>query len=429
VRYVSTRGRAPALDFPAAVEASLAPDGGLYVPEAFPRAPASYPEVGNRNGYLAALGGFAAEVLRPFLDAAPGAPDIGETARAALSFPIPLVDLGEGTAMLQLFHGPSAAFKDVGARFLAECVAHRPGGTGRALVLVATSGDTGGAVAAAFHGRPDVDVAILFPAGRISPRQRQQLTAWGGNVRAFAVRGTFDDCQRLVKAAFADEGLRARRRLLSANSINIGRLLPQQVYYAAAALDYRARHGADPGFIVPTGNLGNAVACLWAKRMGFPIRRVVLATNANKAIPEFFRTGTYAPFPTVATLANAMDVGNPSNAERLIHLYGSIEALKADVDAVGVNDDEIRDTIRRSERDWGRAVCPHTATALFARERLAEPHWIVVATAHPAKFETIVEPLVGHPLEVPPALQTLLGRPSHAEEIGPEDASLRAICS
>ncbi|HSU15845.1 threonine synthase [Longimicrobium sp.] len=421
MRYISTRGQSDPVPLSAAVERGLAPDGGLYVPEAYP--PIA-PEALDGAETLAEV---AERLLAPFFAGDVLAPALGAICREAFTVPVPLRDLRDRTAVLELFHGPTAAFKDVGARFLAALMSRLDGGDARPLtILVATSGDTGGAVAAAFHGRPGVEVAVLYPAGMVSPRQEKQLTAWGGNVRAFAVRGAFDDCQRLVKAAMADPALRAARRLSSANSINVGRLLPQMAYYAWAAREYVRRHGAEPGFVIPSGNLGNAAAALWARRAGLPIRQVVMATNANRAIAAFAAGGAWAAHPTVATLASAMDVGDPSNMERIFHLFGGHEPARAALCAEQVDDDEIRRVIREGESRWGTVWDPHTATAIAARERLGGSDWIVVATAHPAKFEAVVEPLVGHEIPIPPELQRLLGRPSHAEPLEPTLDAFRA---
>ena len=421
MKFISTRGKAPALGFSEALQAGLAPDGGLYVPEVFPKF---------ADGDVAdnlPLSAIAEKILTPFISGDPLADALHDICSKALNFPVPLETIDKETALLELFHGPTAAFKDVGARFLAECITRiKPSSDLPRTVMVATSGDTGGAVAAAFFGKPGTEVFILFPKGKISPRQEKQLTAWGGNIRAFAVQGDFDDCQRLVKEAFLNPEWKKRRSLISANSINIGRILPQTVYYAASSLTYRKRTGQEPGFVIPTGNLGNALAALWAKKMGFPVRSVTLALNANRSVLEYFETGKWTPRPTVTTLANAMDVGNPSNMERLIQLYPSFDLLKKEVSVFSATDAEISETIRRCRKTWGRFVCPHTATAAFARTELGEPHQIVVSTAHAAKFESIVEPLVGETIEVPKALQTLLTKPSVFKEIKPVLSSLEA---
>ncbi|MCA9567736.1 MAG: threonine synthase, partial [Myxococcales bacterium] len=290
-----------------ALSAGLAPDGGLYVPVEMPRI--AVDAFAGTSG----VADVARVLLRPFFAGDRLAPHLDAICDEALDLPVPLTPLDERTWLMELFHGPSAAFKDFGARFLASCLSRLQEGEDRPLtILVATSGDTGGAVAAAFHGKPGVRVVVLYPHGRVSERQAHQLACWSGNVRTLAVEGDFDACQALVKAAFVDPACRELARLSSANSINIGRLLPQMAYHAHAALQH-------PGatFVVPTGNLGNAVAAVWARRVGLPLADVVLATNANDTLPRFEATGVLEPRPTVATLANAMDVSVPSNLERL----------------------------------------------------------------------------------------------------------------
>jgi threonine synthase len=284
-------------------------------------------------------------------------------------------------------------------------------------------------VAAAFHRRPGTRVILLYPAGGVSARQEHQLGCWGDNVRTLRVRGTFDDCQALVTAAFADVALAARHGLASANSINLGRLLPQTTYYAAASLaHWRATHQA-ASFIVPTGNLGNGLACVWARAMGMPIADILFATNANRVIPDFLSSGVWQARPGIATLASAMDVGNPNNMARLLAFARGAEGVRHCVRAHSVNDDAIRAEIAATFRESGRIACPHTATALRVLRELpaserAGRDWIAVATAHPAKFDTIVEPIVGRTVPVPEPLAALLHRPSHAESV---DARLDAL--
>jgi threonine synthase len=248
-------------------------------------------------------------------------------------------------------------------------------------------------------------------------------------VRAFEVAGTFDDCQALVKAAFGDPALNQRHRLSAANSINIGRLLPQLAYHAAASLWHWRKHGTAVGSIVPTGNLGNGMACIWAKAMGLPIREITLAVNANRVIPDFLATGHWEPRPSQPTLASAMDVGNPSNVERLRNLIPDFGALRATIEAYPVDDDAIRMQITKDYARFGRVWCPHTATAFWVYDHLpmarrAGRPWIVDATAHPAKFETIVEPLVGFDVPIPAALAELLERPVHSIALQPDLGSL-----
>ena len=407
-----------------------APDGGLYVPGMLPTAVEP-----DRWGLVERLDSVAAQFLSPFFADSSLATQLPEISARALDFPVPVRQLEERLGVLELFHGPTAAFKDVGARFLAECMS-RIVAEGRyasppVTILVATSGDTGGAVAAAFHGRKGIRVCVLFPEGRVSPRQQHQLTCWGGNVISLAVRGEFDDCQRMVKEAFADEQLSRRHNLCSANSINVGRLLPQSAYYAHASLNHYKIVGRVANFIVPTGNLGNVFACVWARQMGLPIGRIVMATNANTTVPDFLATGQWLPRPTVATLASAMDVGNPSNMERLRSLFGDIDELRTAISAQPVADAEIRATIAAEFSRHGSAWCPHTATALHVYRNLPkrerdERDWIVVATAHPAKFDTIVEPLIGVTIPPPAELAALMQRRTDFSTIEPGLGDLAA---
>jgi threonine synthase len=428
MRYLSTRG-GEAVGLVDAVFRGLAPDGGLYVPDELPRLAAA-----DFKGE--SLAEIAAELLAPFFSGSALERELGAICRRALDFPVPLRPVIEAHAelsVLELFHGPTAAFKDIGARFLAEIMERALPAAGRdprpLTILVATSGDTGGAVAAAFHGRRNIRVGVLFPRGHVSPRQQHQLTCWGDNIRAFEVDGVFDDCQALVKAAFADPGLRERHRLTAANSINVGRLLPQVAYHAAASLWHWRRHGTASGAIVPTGNLGNGVACVWARAIGLPIREVIFAVNANRTIPEFLATGQWQPRASQATLASAMDVGNPSNMERLRDLLPDLSSLREAVEAYPVDDDAIRSQIAKDYQRYGEIWCPHTATGFWVYDHLpaarksARP-WIVSATAHPAKFEGVVEPLIGREVPVPESLRMLLERPTSQIAIGPQLAEL-----
>ncbi len=428
MRYQSTRNAALQAGLSQAIARGLAADGGLYVPESLPRASLEDLETASDLPEL------AARLLAPFAEGDVLAPMLGDVTRDAFNFPAPLVEVTATPgplSVLELFHGPTAAFKDFGARFLAASLERIPRADPRRLtILVATSGDTGGAVASAFYRRPWVDVVVLYPKGLVSPRQEKQLACWGDNVRTFAVNGNFDDCQRMVKEAFVDPALTEHLLLSSANSINVGRLLPQMVYYAKASLEIWLDEGRRPNFIVPTGNLGNALACIWARQLGLPIGDIVLATNENRSVPEFLGDGVWRPRASVATLASAMDVGNPSNMERLRWLFPGVDGLREQVSASPVSDEEIRETIRRDHREFGQTWCPHTATAACVYRRLSaerrEERWVLVATAHPAKFNDIVEPLIGTQVPVPPALAELLSLPSVQTEIAPQLASLRA---
>jgi threonine synthase len=427
MHYISTRNADHTVQLGEAIARGLAPDGGLYVPQEFPHFSTRQFEA---DVELSQVG---ATLLAPFAAGDPLAAELPAICKEAFDFPAPLASLPNAPAplsVLELFHGPTGAFKDFGARFLAACLERIRRGQRRKLtILVATSGDTGSAVAAAFHGKPWVDVAVLYPHGRVSERQAQQLACWGGNVRTFAVRGSFDDCQRMVKEAFADPALAETHQLSSANSINIGRLLPQMVYFAQAGLQLWRDSGRRANFIVPAGNLGNALACIWARHIGVPIGEIVLATNANQSITEYLRTGEWGPRPSVATLATAMDVGDPSNMERLRVLHPDFEELQGQIGASSVDDIEIRGTIRRDSHELDRLWCPHSATAAKVFRRLlargARGHWVIVATAHPAKFNEIVEAQTGREVPVPATLARLLALPRQETELDPTLEALR----
>jgi threonine synthase len=428
MQFVSTRGNAPAVPFSVAVEQGLAPDGGLYLPQAWPNPV----PVASLSG-ISTLAELGSRLISPFLEGDPLAQELPAITAEAFNFPAPLIRLdGEGRLhVLELFHGPTAAFKDFGARFLAACMTRLRASSVRPLeILVATSGDTGGAVAAAFHRRPGIDVAVLFPKGLVSPTQERQLTCWGDNVKSFAVRGTFDDCQRLVKEAFVDEQMRRQVQLSSANSINLGRLLPQMVYYAASSLHVLREYGGPASYVIPSGNLGNAMACFLVQKLGLPIAGIHLAHNANRTVPDFLHTEAWRPRESIATLASAMDVGNPSNFERLRALFPVISAMRAAVTADSVDDDAIRSRIQAGLRDYGQIWCPHTAVAAEAHARLPaerrkRERWILVATAHPAKFREIVEPLLAREVAMPQSLAALFARPVAMTEIDSTLATLR----
>jgi len=417
--FISTRNNEQKPDKPlhasAAILKGLAPDGGLYVPTAYPQL---------SEGVLADEMSYqdtAYQVLKPFFENDPLENDLKSVCDQAFDFPVPLHWYNDSQAVLELYHGPTAAFKDFGARFLAGAMEKLIAKDDSSLtILVATSGDTGGAVASAYYGKKNIKVKVLFPEGRVSERQEKQLICWGGNVEAYAVQGAFDDCQRMVKDAFMNQEISRQWNLTSANSINLGRLLPQAVYYVYTAIAYQKKTGFKPVFVIPSGNVGNSIGAHWAKAMGAPIERIVLAVNANKTIPDFLNSGNYEPRESISTLANAMDVGDPSNMERLRYLFPDIKEMRNHVTSYSVSDDQILSTI---EDIWGEnryVVCPHTAAGEFVRRNFVpEKHSIVVATAHPAKFETIVEPVIRQQIAVPESLSGLLEKEGHAEVITP----------
>jgi threonine synthase len=352
----------------------------------------------------------------------------------ALDFPIPVVQVTDNIWALELFHGPTLAFKDVGARTQARLLHHFTDGT-PLTILVATSGDTGSAVAQAFHGVPDTRVVVLYPEGKVSDVQEAQMASLGDNITAVAVHGTFDDCQWLVKQAFADDDLRSHVWLTPANSINLGRLLPQTFYYFVLASLGPAEAGPydgdrGPVVSVPSGNFGNLTAGLIAKRIGLPVDRFVAATNVNDVVPEYLRTGEYKPRASVKTVANAMDVGAPSNFERMRAMYGdSFESLRCDIAGAAFDDATVVAEIGSVYRKYGYLLDPHGAIAwLGLRENLAPgERGVFLATAHPAKFREVVEPAIGETIPLPPVLAEAIKRPRHSEKLPVDYATLKSL--
>ena len=426
MKFVSTRAsRAagkPGVSFAHALFDGLAPDGGLYVPESIE--PWSAADLAALPSW--GLGAIGTRVLEPFLRGELDRDWLRTIVDEALDFPMPLVEIEPHVYALELFHGPTLAFKDVGARVMARLMAALYIGDDHLTVLVATSGDTGGAVAHAYHNVPHTKVVVLYPDGRVSPTQEAQLTMFNGedtNVRAYAVAGNFDDCQRLVKTAFENPALAAR--LTSANSINVGRLLPQMIYYAYAA-------GQFPGvvFSTPSGNFGNITAGLMMKRAGLPIASFVAATNANDVVPAYLATGRYEPRASIHTVANAMDVGNPSNFDRLMWLYGgNLEAIRHDVTGSRHDDDDVRETIHRVYKERGYLLDPHSAIAYLGLKGLDGARsrtnpGVFLATAHPAKFAEIVEPVIGATIPKPKPLVDAIAAGRHIARI---DATIGAV--
>jgi threonine synthase len=435
LRFITTRGGSPPVSFTAALFAGIAPDGGLYVPETIePWSADELTRLSRRS--LTEIG---LRALRPFTRGDLDPATLEAVVVEALNFPIPLVEVQPGIFSLELFHGPTFAFKDVGARVMARLMASRHRGDDPLTVLAATSGDTGSAVAHAFHGVPNTRVVILYPDGRVSPTQEAQLTIFNGeqsNVRAYAVAGSFDDCHRLTREAYANPDLRRSMRLTSANSVNVGRLLPQSIYYFHAMGQLgrvgqvgRVGHVGQVGDVVfstPSGNFGNLTAGLMAKRAGLPISRFVAATNVNDVVPAYLETGRFEPRPSLATLSNAMDVGHPSNFERMLWLYGGdVDAMRGDISGCRFSDDDVRATIKRVYEERGYLLDPHSAIAYMGltgregrrgqdgRDGQDGKTGVFLSTAHPAKFAEIVEPIIGRPVEKPPALAAALNGPQH----------------
>ena len=425
MRFVTTRGGSPAVSFSEAVLAGLAPDGGLYVPETIE--PWSADEIARLPQRTLTEIGYRA--LRPYTRGELDATLFEALVVDALNFPIPLVEVEPGVFALELFHGPTLAFKDVGARLMARLMASLDRGDRDLTILAATSGDTGSAVAHAFHGVPHTRVVVLYPDGRVSPTQEAQLTMFNGeagNVRAYAVAGSFDDCHRLTREAFGDTALSAAARLTSANSVNIGRLLPQMVYYFHAVA--RAGLSGEPLLVcTPSGNFGNLTAGLMARRAGLPIARFVAATNVNDVVPEYLERGVFTPRASVATIANAMDVGHPSNFERMQWLYGhDVDAMRREITGCRFTDDAVKETIRRVYDERGYLLDPHSAIAYLGLSTVRRPdqRGVFLATAHPAKFREIVEPVIGTTIETPGPLAEALARQRHILRL---EASLPAV--
>jgi threonine synthase len=456
MRYYSTRNRSEGVSFATAALTGLAPDGGLFIPEEIP----SYPEKVKSSLGTMSFQDIAFETIRPYTRGELPDAVLEDLVHSAYPFAAPLVGAGD-RMVLELFHGPTAAFKDFGARFMARAFSYLRRGEDKPLtILVATSGDTGGAVADGFYGVEGISVTVLYPKGRVTPLQEKQIAGLGGNISALAVEGSFDDCQRIVKAAFGDNELRRRLVLSSANSINVARLIPQAVYYTAAAgkafagradadseatprtadagndnvggqasrAVYAPAAGVPITFCVPSGNFGNLTAGLYAYKMGAPIKGFIAATNINKTVPDYLENGDYQARLSQATISNAMDVGAPSNFERMA-AHWTLEEMRGMIRGAYVSDDETRKTIARVHSEYGYFLDPHGAVGWKAVDTLAEKRALgqgpiaVLATAHPAKFSETVEPLTG-PIPVPSAIKTALERTAKAGTIPAELAAL-----
>jgi threonine synthase len=424
MKFYSTSSPDHFVDLHEAVLRSLPADNGLYMPERIPALGADFWDTW-RDLTFAELG---FQIARGIFDDVPEA-TLRELIAAAIDFDAPLVTLAPHSHVLELFHGPTLAFKDFGARFMARLMSWLTRDDPRELtVLVATSGDTGGAVASAFHRVPGTRVVILYPKGKVSGLQEKQLTTLGDNITALEIDGTFDDCQRMVKTAFLDRDLAERHNLTSANSINIARLVPQAFYYFHAARQLPA--GTAPVFVVPSGNFGNLTAGLLAQRMGLPVKHFVAATNRNDVVPAYLESGTYQPRPSVATLSNAMDVGAPSNFIRMLELCGrDWGQMCSHLSGFAFSDAETQDAIRHLHATTGYVIDPHGAVGSLAADawRTAHPndHTIVLETAHPAKFLDVMTPLLGS-IPVPERLACLENLPKVATPMPADPAALLA---
>ncbi|GAB2817150.1 PALP domain-containing protein [Ferruginibacter profundus] len=419
MNFYSLNKKSPDVNFKEATINGQAPDKGLYFPATIPQVKkeiiAGIENISNED--------IAFEVIKPYVGNTIHESDLYNIVKETISFPIPLVKVTEDIFSLELYHGPTLAFKDIGARFMSRCLGHFVKGSEKKVtVLVATSGDTGGAVANGFYNVEGVDVVILYPSGKVSSVQEKQLTTLGNNIHALEVNGNFDDCQQMVKAAFLDEELNKKLFLTSANSINVARWLPQQFYYFFAYKQWIEKNNP-PVICVPSGNFGNICAGLLANASGLPVKHFIAATNANDVVPQYFATQHYQPKKAVATISNAMDVGDPSNFVRIMEIFQQqFNNLTAKVSSCSVTDTVTRETLLSVYNEHNYLCDPHGAVAFRALEDYLQLHTndkgIFLETAHPVKFYDVVEPVIGQTVEVPESIKAELAKEKKTTLIG-----------
>lgn len=414
MQYFSTNRKSATVSFREAVLNGQPDDKGLYFPATIPQFPP------HLLGKLADLSEaeIAFAVIKPYIGDSIPDEKLVEICEETVNFPFPLVEISGKISALELFHGPTLAFKDVGARFMSRCLRHFSAeNSQKTIVIVATSGDTGGAVANGFHNFEGIEVVILYPKGKVSRVQELQLTTLSGNVITLEVQGTFDDCQFLAKQALADSDLRAKVFITSANSINVARWLPQQFYYLFALKQW---DGPLPIISVPSGNFGNLAAGMLANKSGLSIEKFIAACNANDVVPEFFRTGEYAPKHSVSTLSNAMDVGDPSNFVRILEMF-DYAALRQTLEAVSISDERTAETMQIVHKEYGYILDPHGAVAYAALadhlDNRPDSRGFILETAHPVKFDS-VETIIGNYVVMPESVKQLESRTKHSIEIG-----------
>lgn len=415
MHYFSTNRISPTVGFREAVLAGQPDDKGLYFPSAIPQLPDGFDEnlAETPNEHI------AYEVIRPYVAGEIADHDLFEICKETVNFDFPLVPVTDRISTLELFHGPTLAFKDVGARFMSRCLRYfSKGNAEKTIVIVATSGDTGGAVAAGFHGVEGIEVVILFPKGKVSKVQELQLTTLGENVTTLELHGTFDDCQTIAKQALADIDLRDKAHFTSANSINVARWLPQQFYYFFALKQW---NGEPPVISVPSGNFGNLASGILAHISGLPVNKFIAACNANDVVPRFLQTAEYKPLPSVATLSNAMDVGAPSNFVRILEIFDNdFIDLKKKLESVSISDTVTAATMREVHERFGYTLDPHGAVGYRALADHLETHrearGIFLETAHPVKFDSVNE-IIGETLDLPAAVGSLMSREKQSIEV------------
>ncbi len=426
MKYYSLNKISPATDFREATILGQAPDKGLYFPETIPVLSKQF--IGALPAMSNAEIGF--NIMRPYVEGSIPDEILYSIIEETLNFSIPLVKVTENIYSLELFHGPTLAFKDVGARFMSRCLGYfsRENKKNKITVLVATSGDTGGAVADGFYGVEGVDVVILYPSGKVSPVQEKQLTTYGNNIHALEVNGDFDACQRMVKQAFTDEDLKSKLFLTSANSINVARWLPQQIYYFLALKQWP--HAEPPVFSVPSGNFGNICAGILAWKSGLPVSHFIAACNVNDVVPVFLQSGHYQPVTAKATISNAMDVGDPSNFGRIMHMFGqSLPLVTGILSSYSISDQETIETIARVYHEYNYLTDPHGAVGFNALEKHLRLHpsskGIFLETAHPVKFPESVERATGISIIYPLQVEKIMGREKKSRVIPSEYHSLK----
>lgn len=433
MKFISTNGDSKPVSFSEAVLKGLAPDGGLYLPEEWPQLDPDF----INNIHHKSLQDIGYEVTRLFVDEL-DAESLRKVTDEALNFDAPLIHLKNSTHILELFHGPTLAFKDFGARFMSRMFsAFRQQQDQDIIILAATSGDTGSAVAQGFLGVEGIKVCLLYPSGKVSRLQEQQLTTAGQNVTALEVDGTFDDCQRMVKEAFSDAELNEHLLLSSANSINIARLIPQSFYYLYAMAQIGETEKNAPVFCVPSGNFGNLTAGLIAQKIGMPASGFIAATNVNDVVPEYLQSGSFEPRASQRTISNAMDVGNPSNFDRIESMFGGDhQAVKKHIWGASFSDDQTREAIKQIKDETGYLMDPHTAVGYLAVQQYrkeatgyfgeqGDNPFVILSTAHPAKFGDVIEPVTGEKVEIPKRLATSLNKQKQSTDMDADYGELK----
>ncbi|MFZ4058904.1 MAG: threonine synthase [Ferruginibacter sp.] len=428
MQYYSTNKQSPNVDFREAAIKGQAPDKGLYFPQYIPQVSADI----INNIESISIPDLAFEIMKPYVGTTIPDDVLKQIVTETINFDIPLIPVSENIKVLELYHGPTLAFKDVGARFMSRCLGYFLRDSDRKVtVLVATSGDTGGAVANGFYGVEGIEVVILYPSGKVSSVQEKQLTTLGKNIHALEVSGTFDDCQLMVKQAFTDDALNAQLFLTSANSINVARWLPQQLYYFLAYRQWKTKAQA-PVFSVPSGNFGNICAGILAHLSGLPVTHFIAACNANDIVPAYMETQQYQPKKAVATLSNAMDVGDPSNFVRILEMFQhNFPALKARFSSVSISDEDTKVTLKRILEAQHYLLDPHGAVGYLALENYLLNHptlkGIVLETAHPVKFYDVVEPVIQQPVPIPEQVKAQLALEKKSVKIMPDAQALKSF--